>query len=155
VDHPSFDRLSSDQANALAAVIELEAFWENVPVTAVGALPRESLRGLTAKQRAFDAYHAGLVAYNRRYGVAYHGERPGATPKRLGAWCRRLAALYRRADQADCSVQVLEKAHRCVDRIATRLAATACPRAASASCPSDVSADLGSIADWCERLSTA
>jgi hypothetical protein len=155
VDGPSFDRLPSDQANALAALIELEAFWENVPVTAAGALPSESLRGLTAKQRAFDAYHASLVAYNRRYGVAYHGERPAATPKRLGAWCRRLAALYRRADQADCSIQLLEKAHRCADRVAAQMAVTACPRAASASGPSDVAADLGSIADWCERLSAA
>jgi hypothetical protein len=148
MDFPPAAQLSSGEANALAAIIELEAAWENVPATVAGASPGDSLRSLTAKQRAFDAYRAGLVAYNRHYRADYRGERPATTPKRLGAWCRRLAELYRRADRTACPVQVLEKAHRCADRFADRLAVVACPRAATG----DSAADLGSIADWCDRL---
>jgi hypothetical protein len=141
MDFPPVAHLSPAQANALAAVIELEAVWENVPATAAGASPADAHRSLTAKQRAFDAY-------NREYRADYHGERPATTPKRLGAWCRRLAALYRQADRTPCPVQVLDKAHRCADRLAARLSVVACPRAGSG----DAATELGTIADWCERL---
>jgi hypothetical protein len=152
MDFPPVAHLSPAQANSLAAIIELEAVWENIPAVAAGASSGDALRGLTAKQRAFDAYRASLVAYNREYRADYHGERPATTPKRLGAWCRRLAGLYRRADGAVCPVQVLEKAHRCADRLAARLGVAACSRLAPAS--GDAATDLGSIADWCEGLGT-
>ena len=74
MDHPAVSQLDAAQANALAAVVELESGWENIPV-AGGGSPGESLRGLTAKQRAFDTYRDGLMAYNRQFQPAYHGER--------------------------------------------------------------------------------
>lgn len=152
MDHSSFAELPTVQATALAAVVELEAAWENIPVPPVGAPPGESLRGLTAKQRAFDAYHVGLVEYNRRYGTTYRGERPATTPGRLAGWCRKLANLYRRASGDACPAEVLDKVHRCADRLAARLAATMCPRPAAHANAADAVADLRSIADWCDGL---
>jgi len=73
LDQPPFAQLSAPQANALAAVLELEAVWENVPVAAAGTTTGELLRGLTAKQRAFDAYRAQQLAYNRQFRPAHHG----------------------------------------------------------------------------------
>jgi hypothetical protein len=152
MDHLPFTQLPAVQADALAAVVELEALWENIPAAAAGASPGEALRGLTAKQRAFDAYRAGLIEYNRRYGAAYHGERPATTSKRLGAWCRRLAALYLRANQTGCPVQVLEKAHRAADRLATRLGTAPCSRPAAPASAADAVADLQEVAGWCDGL---
>jgi hypothetical protein len=155
VDHPPFAEMSAAQATALAAVVELEATWENVPAAAVAASPGESLRDLTAKQRTFDAYRAGLINYNRRFQVDYHGKRPATTCKRLGAWCRKLANLYRRAEGAETPVQMLEKVHRCADRLAARLATAPCRRPEAPTSKADATADLQSVADWCERLSAA
>ena len=73
--------------------------------------PAASL-GLRAKQRAFDAYHALLVAYNRQYRPPHEAERPLSTPARLAAWCRTVRDLFRRAAPADCPVHALEKAFR-------------------------------------------
>jgi hypothetical protein len=147
--------LNPGQADAFAAVVELEALWDNVPIPGAGASPAEALCGLVAKQRAFDAYRVGLVEYNRDYGAAYRAERPASTPKRLAAWCRRLAAVFQRAERAGCPVQVLEKAHRCAARLALRSAASPCPRAAAPRGPDGAAAELVSIADWCDRLDAA
>src|SRR5207248_10828513 len=45
--------LTAAQANALAAVIELESLWENIPPAAAQTSASEGWRGLNAKQRAF------------------------------------------------------------------------------------------------------
>ena len=155
MDHPDLSNLTTAQANALAALVELESRWENIPVAAGAASPGESLRGLTAKQRAFDTYRDGLVAYNRQFRPAHHGERPATTPKRLGGWCRKMAGLYRRADGAVCPVQLLVKVHRCAGRLATRLGATPFPETTAPANVAAAVADLGSVADWCERLAGA
>jgi hypothetical protein len=155
MDHPDLSSFTTAQANALAALVELESRWENIPVAAGGASPGESLRDLTAKQRAFDAYRDGLVAYNRQFRPAHHGERPATTPKRLGAWCRKMAGLYGRADAAVCPVQLLAKARRCAGRLAARLGETPFPDTTVPANVADAVADLGSVADWCDRLAAA
>ena len=140
------------QADALAAVVELEALWENLPQVRAVDSPDDSGQALIAKRQAFDTFWASLVTYNRQFRPPYHGGRPATTPRRLGAWCRRLADLYQRVDRAACPVQLLDKAHQCADRLAARLAAAACPRVKSPAGPADAAADLRSVADWCDRL---
>jgi hypothetical protein len=152
VRNHSFSQLAASQANALAVVIELESLWENVPVMAAQVDANEGWRLLSAKQRAFDAYHTHRVAYNRQYQPAYHGERPVATPSRLGAWCRKMAALYRRLDHAECPVQLLKKAYRFADQLAARFNTSPCLRALAHTNTADAVAALGSIADWCDGL---
>src|SRR3954470_14289210 len=152
MDNPPLPTLPAAQANALAAVIELESLWENVAPSSAQVSPREAWRGLNAKQRAYDAYQTQLTAYNRQFRPAHHCERPATTPKRLGGWCRRMAAVYGRADSADCPVQSLEKAYRCADRLAERLGVQPCPRAATTATATDAVAALAALANWCGEL---
>jgi hypothetical protein len=51
------------QASELSLLVDLEARWENLRKVA----PGYSLQDLQARQKAYDAFHAKLVAYNRRY----------------------------------------------------------------------------------------
>jgi hypothetical protein len=143
------------QANALAAVIELESVWENLPSAAATASASEGWKGLNAKQRAFDAYQALVAAYNREFRPPHHGERPATTPVRLGAWCRRIAQIYGQADRSACPVQLLEKVHRCASRLAARLGAAPCPRVTAPVTTGDAVAELGRVADWCDGLGAA
>jgi len=143
------------QAEALALLVELEAHWQNVPVAAAQRSAREGLFGLRAKQRAFDAYHARLVAYNQRYRPAHEAERPLSSPARLAAWCRAMSGLYRRAARAECPVHLLEKAYRCADRLGARLAADFIRRPPPVTTTADAVTGLGAIADWCDALPAA
>jgi hypothetical protein len=142
------------QADALAILVELEARWETIPVAAATAAPRESMAALVAKQKAFDAYHVQMVAYNRQYHPAYHGQRPATTAVRLAAWCRSMADLYGRAGQVNCPVNVLEQAHRAADRLGVRLNRESLGRQAANTTPEAI-AVLRSVAEWCDGLAGA
>jgi hypothetical protein len=143
------------QAEALALLVELEACWQNVPAAPAGGSAREGLLGLRAKQRAFDAYHAQLVAYNKRYRPVHEAERPLSSPARLAAWCRAMSGLYRRAGHAACPVHLVEKAYRCADRLGARLAADFVRRPPPVTTTADAIEGLGAIADWCDALPAA
>jgi hypothetical protein len=140
------------QADALAHLVELEARWVNVPAAVTTASASASLAGLVAKQKAFDGYHAQLVAYNQRYRPAYHGLRPVNTAVRLAAWCRKMAELYTRAGQAECPVHLLEQAHRNADRLGARLNRDLVCRPAQVASTADAIAGLGAVAEWCDSL---
>ncbi len=140
------------QADALARLVELEARWVSVPSAVATASASASQAGLVAKQKAFDAYHTQLVTYNQRYRPAYHGDRPVNTAARLAAWCRTMADLYTRAVQAECPVSLLEQAHRCADRLGTRLNRDLVCRPAAVTSTADAIADLKAVAKWCDRL---
>src|SRR5207248_1845551 len=108
--------LDPAQAEALALVVELEAQWENMPKGASRDDASATVQNLHAKQKAYNSYHAKLVAYNRRYRPAHEGERLVNTPIRFGIWCRKLLDLYLRLEhnaQAKCPVHLLEKTYRC------------------------------------------
>jgi hypothetical protein len=140
------------QADALANLVELEARWMNVPVAVPTDSATASLAGLVAKQKAFEAYRAQKVAYNQRFHPAYHGQRPVTTAVRLAAWCRTMADLFRRAGQAECPVNVLEQAHRCADRLGSRLNRDLVCRSAPGTTTADAIAGLGTVAAWCDSL---
>src|SRR5262245_51363625 len=99
--------LPLDQAMALAALVELEALWENLPKGDPQDSVKASVQGLRAKQGAYDAYHAKLVAYNRRYRPAHEAEAVATSPVRLGKWCRRMRDLLGRLDhEATCPIHL-------------------------------------------------
>ena len=50
------------QAAELSLLVDLEARWENLRKLNLG----HSLQALLERQKAYDAFHAKLVAYNRR-----------------------------------------------------------------------------------------
>jgi len=81
-----------------------------------------SLQNLKARQKAYDAFHAKLVAYNRRYTSTHGAVLLLNTTLRLSLWCRKMRDLYRQAEhipQGHCPVHLLEKLYRCADHLAT------------------------------------
>lgn len=147
------------QVAALAALVDLEARWENLRHTP----PRSPEAGaatqdLHGKQKAYEAFRTKLVAYNKRYRPAHVPELLLNTPLRLGLWCRRMRDLYVQVEQqpgAPCPAHLLEKAYRCADRVAARLGKDPVTRAAP---PGDLRAairDLEALGRWCDELAGA
>ena len=71
------------QAAELSLLVDLEARWENLRKLKLG----HSLQDLKARQKAYDTFHAKLVAYNRRYTPMHVAELLLNTPLRLALWC--------------------------------------------------------------------
>jgi hypothetical protein len=149
-------QLEPAQAADLARLVDLEACWENLrkgspPGHAAVRLSQD----LKDKQKAYDAFHDRLVAYNKRYTPAHVAELLLNTPPRLAAWCRTMRDLYRQVEQAPeghCPVSLLEKAHRWADRVAARLNKD---RAGPSTSPGTIAAairDLEALAQWCDGL---
>src|SRR5579875_1007785 len=112
--------LDLGQVAELSLLVDLEARWENLRKLNLG----HSLQDLKARQMAYDAFHAKLVAYNRRYTPRHVTELLLTTPLRLALWCRKMRDLYRQVEripQGHCPVHLLEKAYRCANHLATRL----------------------------------
>src|SRR5262245_13998481 len=87
--------LDPAQAAELARLVDLEACWENLRKTPFQASEAGgSPQDLHRKQKAYDAFHAQLVAYNKLYTPAHVPELLLNTPSRLGIWCRRMRNLY-------------------------------------------------------------
>ena len=77
------------QAAELAALVELEARWENLrkPPSRTSEVP-STTQELHGRQKTYEAFRAGLAAYNQRYRPAHIPELLLNTPARLGLWCR-------------------------------------------------------------------
>ena len=138
------------QAAELSLLVDLEARWENLRKGNLG----HSLQDLLARQKAYDAFHAKLVAYNRCYTPPHVPELLLNTPVRLALWCRKMRDLYRRAEdlpQGHRPVHLLEKSYRCADHVATRLhTAPASRPAALPGTSHDTAGALEALAQWCE-----
>src|SRR5262245_49013168 len=71
----AFASLDAAQATELAVLVELEACWENLRKTPLGAKAvGHGTQDLLGIQKAYDAFHSKLVAYNGRYTPAYAPE---------------------------------------------------------------------------------
>jgi hypothetical protein len=155
----SLENLDPAQARELSLLVDLEARWENLRKTPswhgdVGA----STKDLHGKQRAYEAFRSGLVAYNARYQPAHVPELLLNTPARLGAWCRRMRQLYLQVEQAPqgrCPVHVLEKAYRWADQIGTRVNQGRVSRATPPGTVRDAIRDLETLIRWCDDLAGA
>lgn len=143
------------QAAELSLLVDLEARWENLRKLKLGHRRQD----LQARQKAYDAFHAKLVAYNRRYTPTHVTELLLNTPLRLALWCRKMRDLYRQAQpirQDYCPVHLLEKAYRCADHLATRLHTDPASRPASLPGTShDTAGTLEALAQWCDALAGA
>src|SRR5207253_2970491 len=125
VNENSFRDLEPVRAAELSLLLDLEAGWQNLLHATSPALePRAALHDLNGKQKAYEAFHTKLVAYNKQFPPGHVPEPSLNSPSRLGAWCRALRTLYlsvERAPQSRCPVHLLEKAYRCADRIGVRM----------------------------------
>jgi hypothetical protein len=148
--------LDPAQATELSLLVELEARWENLRK----APPREPAAGsvtqtLLGVQKAYDAFHGKLVAYNKRFTPAHVPDLLLNTPFRLAMWCRVMRALYLRVEhdpQMQCPVHLLEKAYRWAERMSVRLNRGPVSRPAPPGSIPAAIRDLEALVQWCEEL---
>jgi hypothetical protein len=148
--------LSPGQAAELSVLVDAEARWENLRKAAP---PGPGLHDLHARQKAYDAFHAKMVAYNQRYTPPHASELLLNTPTRLALWCRRMRDLFTQVESATespCPVHLVEKAYRWADQVATNRgkAPAVRPPAPPASVREAVAA-LEAVARWCDGLPPA
>jgi hypothetical protein len=149
-------KLDHAQAIMLAQLVDLEACWENLRKPRV---PHESfvitMKDLSAKQKAYDAFRVKLAAYNKRFRPAHIPELLLNTPIRLARWCRAMRNLYLQIEhdpQGHCPVHLLEKAFRWADHIAIRMNKSL-PRPSSPPATiGDAVRDLAAVIQWCDDL---
>lgn len=148
--------LDSAKASELALLVDLEARWENLRKTpSQAAEARATMQDLHVKQKAYDAFHVRLVAYNKQYTPAHVPELLLNTPSRLGIWCRKMRDLYLLVEhdpQGHCPVYLLEKAYRWADHIGTRMNKDRVSRSME---PGNIQAairDLEALSQWCDDL---
>lgn len=144
--------LSPAQAAELALLVDLEAHWENLRQTSPG-----DLKDLHGRQKAYDAFHAKLVAYNKLYRPAHVPELLLNTPSRLRLWCRAIRDLYLQVEddpKAHCPVHLLEKAYRHADRIGARMNKDKVNRCPPPGKIRDVIGELEVLGEWCDRLTS-
>jgi hypothetical protein len=134
----------------LAVLVDLEARWENLRASHPSAKP-SSLHELQANQRAYELFHAKLVAYNKRYVPRHIPELLINSSVRLEQWCKQLSAVFAALDgHGPFPAHLLEKAYRLADSIATRNK-RAC---ASRPGPTEVRSaarELEMLAAWCNE----
>jgi hypothetical protein len=155
---PSSGHLDSTQAAALALLVDLEACWENLrkPTLRVGE-ERSGTQELQGKQKAYDAFHSKLVAYNKRYSPAHVPELLLNNASRLKAWCWRMRDLYLRVEHdpcGHCPVHLLEKAYRWADQAAVRMNKGRVSRSAPPGTIRAAIAELEALAQWCEDVAS-
>jgi hypothetical protein len=76
---------ASRRNEELAALVNLEARWENLRASRASAKP-SSLLELQGNQRAYEIFHAKLIAYNKRQTPVHIPEKLINTAFRLEQW---------------------------------------------------------------------
>jgi hypothetical protein len=149
--------LDPAQASELALLVDLEARWENLRKTpSQTAEAGAAMQNLKVKQKAYDAFRAQLVTYNKQYTPAHVPELLLNTPSRLGIWCRKMRDLFLLVEhdpQGHCPVYLLEKAYRWADHIGTRMNKDQDSRSTE---PGNIQAairNLEALGQWCDDLS--
>jgi len=152
---PSAQNHSAAQMLELALLVDLEARWENLrdsqPIPSAAPL-----KELHQKQKAYEAFFAGLVTYNKGHQPAHVPELLLNNSRRLGVWCRRMRDLHLRVQndsQAHYPLHLLEKAYRWADRLAEKLKKDRITRPALAANIPAAIRELDDLARWCDNLS--
>jgi hypothetical protein len=146
---------SLDQAAELAALVELEACWENLRIA--GSRPPEphpAARELHGRQKAYESFRVKLAAYNKLYAPVHIPELLLNTPTRLGVWCRTMRDLFLRVEhdaRIVCPVQLIEKAFRRADQLATKGNTGLVNRPASTGTIQEAIHELEGLRLWCEE----
>ena len=148
--------LDPSQATELALLVDLEALWENLRKTPFQASEAgDTMQDLQRKQKAYDAFHAQLVAYNKLYTPAHVPELLLNTPSRLGIWCRKMRNLYlimENDPQGHYPVNLLEKAYRWADHVGIRMNKDRLIRSTASSTIRSAIRDLEALSQWCDDL---
>jgi hypothetical protein len=156
---PAVTKLPSAQAKELSLLVELEAQWENLWKAPARPQGRASgTQHLLGMQKAYDAFHGKLVAYNKQYSPAHVPELLLNTPSRLATWCRAMRQLYLQVEddpQVRCPVHLVEKAYRSAERMSGRMNKDCVGRSAPPSTVRAAIEDLGALAQWCEALAAS
>jgi hypothetical protein len=152
-------KLSPVQARELSVLIELEACWENLRVDPPKT-PEQgpSLKELQQKQKAYEAFHLKLVAYNKGYRPAHVPELLLNTADRLSAWCQSMIALHLALQddaQAYCPTHLLEKAYRWANRLSDKMKTVRIARPSPSRTISAAILELQELAQWCANLSAS
>ncbi|MDB5309234.1 MAG: hypothetical protein JWO38_3436 [Gemmataceae bacterium] len=140
------------QAAELAAVIDLEARWENMRADRPGGAVGHGTLDLQNRQRTYEAFRSRWVAYTARYKTLRVPELTPNGPERLGAWCRAVRAVLRRAEGGGCPVHAVEKAHRLAGRIAERLKKEPVGRGGPLGGVGDAIREMDAVVRWCDGL---
>jgi hypothetical protein len=142
------ERLDPVRAAKLAQVLDYQSRWENM--RADGTDSTAQLQGL---QRAFEAYRVRLAEYRLRYRTEQTPDLSPSGPNRLGAWCRTVRAVCRRASEdAECPSHAVMKAFRMADRIADRVKVEPLSRESSPTDMAGAIRQLSALIVWCEDL---
>jgi hypothetical protein len=144
--------LAPAQAAELSLLVDLEARWENLRLTLPG-----DLRDLHGRQKAYDAFHTKLVAYNKQYKPAHVPELLLNTPSRLSLWCKAMRELYlqlERDPKGHCPVHLLEKAYQRADTIGARMNTDSVNRSTPPGTIRAVIGELEILGQWCDRLTS-
>ena len=150
---PSID---SAQAAELSLLVDLEARWENLRKTPSQAQQvGPGTQDLQGKQKAYEAFRAKLVAYNKQYSPAHIPELLLNTPSRLGKWCQAMRDLYLQVEhdpRGHCPVHLLEKAYRWADRVGVRMNQGCITRSTPPDTIRAAIRDLEALGQWCDDL---
>jgi hypothetical protein len=144
-----------DQAAELAALVELEACWENLRTA--GSRPPEphaTVRELHGKQRAYESFRVKLAGYNKVYAPAHIPELLLNTPARLGGWCRSMRDLFLQVEhdaRIQCPVQLIEKAFRRADQLVAKGSEGLVSRPAPPGTIRGAIHELEALRLWCEE----
>jgi hypothetical protein len=148
--------LDATQAKELWQLVDLEACWENLRKPSSGQLAAGiTLKDLSAKQKAYDAFRIRLVAYNKRHTPAHVPELLLNTPSRLGTWCRTMRNLCLQMEhdpQGHCPVHVLKKAYRWADQIGVRMNKSLVSRTAPSATIGEAIRELEGLVQWCDDM---
>jgi hypothetical protein len=151
---PESDVPRASRSAELAVLLDLEASWENLRASRTSA-GLSTLPELKGNQRAYEVFHAKLVAYNKRYAPPHIAELLLNTPARLGPWCKKVSALFAELDDGvPFPANLLEKAYRLADGIASKKGWNRPGRPTPAGVRS-AARELDDLAAWCAELGRA
>jgi hypothetical protein len=154
----ALQKLDPAQATDLSQLVELEARWENLRKPLSRSQEEGPFRQtLLGVQKAYDVFRIKLAAYNKRHKPAHMPELLLNTPSRLALWCRAMRQLYLQVEhdpQAQCPLQLLEKAYRCADRMSLRLNKDPVSRPEPPGTIRGAIEHLGALVQWCDDLAS-
>jgi hypothetical protein len=138
-------KLDPVRAADLTRVLDLQSRWENLRAE-VG----DSMTHLQPLQKAFETYRARRAEYVARYRSEHIPDLSPSGPERLGAWCRAVCALLRRAGECECPANTVVKALRMADRISARVKVEQVGRESPPHDAAGAIQQLDAIISWCE-----
>ncbi len=138
-------------------LVDLEACWENLRAEPPTVAEKSStLKLLHQKQKAYEAFHVKLAAYNKGYRPAHVPELLLNTADRLGVWCRTMIQLHlalQQDPQAHYPIHLLQKAYRWADKLSEKLKIERIVRPpVDRSIPAAIR-EFEDLVNWCTSLS--